>query len=530
MSSPTPNPNPSRPPHAAPAKASASPADLRAGLIVFFVALPLCLGIATASGAPPIAGLIAGFVGGTVVALGSKSSLSVAGPAAGLTVIVLEAIQQLGFPAFLLATMIAGGIQIALGLGGLGRIGQFVPNAVIRGMLAAIGLILVLKQLPHLVGHDPDYQGDLGFSQADGHNTFSELLYSVAGFNLPAALVAIASGLTMYFWRDYARLPLRRFVPRELATVAVGLLCSVLFLGTGYEISPEHLVSVPLLSEVGGLSGLWVSPDFSMLGNVAVWKTAFTLAIVASIESLLNVEATDRLDPQRRVTPPNRELMAQGAGNIVSGLIGGLPVTSVVVRSFANVHAGGRTRWASVTHGVLLALATLSLGSVLNLIPMAALAVMLLTVGYKLTPPKLYREVWQLGRDQFVPFIATVAFIIFTDLLTGTLFGIGFAIFFMVYSHYRSAIVVTDDGDYRLIRFVSNVSFLHKARIKEALASMPPGSHIILDGTRASTVDVDVIDTIREFETELEVRGVTLSIRRSPAALHNYFREEEQAA
>lgn len=505
-------------------------ADLRAGLIVFFVAVPLCLGIATASGAPPLSGLIAGIVGGTVVALISKSSLSVAGPAAGLTVIVLDAIQRLGFQAFLLATVIAGGMQILLGAAGLGQIGQLVPNAVIRGMLAAIGLILVLKQLPHAVGHDPDYEGDFAFHQADGHNTFSELFAAVGGFNPAAALVAVLAGLTMYFWRDYARLPLRKYVPRELAAVAVGLGCSVLFVGTSFQFSSEHLVSIPLLAESGGLRGLWVAPDFGAIANVEVWKAGFTIAIVASIESLLSVSATDRIDPYRRLTPPNRELVAQGSGNMVSGLIGGLPVTAVVVRSFANVQAGGRTRWASVSHGALLLVATLAFASTLNFIPLSALAVVLLVVGYKLTPPKLYREVWQLGRDQFVPFMATILFIVFTDLLTGTLCGIGFAAFFMLWNQYRSAIEVIDEGDQRTIRFVASVSFLHKARLKNALMAIPRGGHIVLDGTRATTIDADVIDTIREFQEQVNDRGVKLSIRRSRTAPHNYFREEEQAA
>jgi MFS superfamily sulfate permease-like transporter len=504
-------------------------ADLRAGVIVFFVALPLCLGIATASGAPPLSGLIAGFVGGTVVALSSKSSLSVAGPAAGLTVIVLDAIQRLGFRAFLLATVLAGVIQIVLGASGLGRLGQLVPNAVIRGMLAAIGLILILKQLPHAVGHDTDHEGDFSFHQLDGHNTFSEIFYAASGASLSAVFVAVLAGLAMYFWRDYGRVRLARFVPRELLAVAVGLGCAMLFVGTSFEFSGEHRVSIPLLSEVSGLTALWVAPDFGAIANPAVWKTAVTIAIVASIESLLSVEATDRLDPYRRVTPPNRELVAQGAGNMVSGLLGGLPVTAVVVRSFANVNAGGRTRMASVFHGVLLLAATLGLAALLNNIPLAALAVILLVVGYKLTPPKLYKEMFRMGRDQFVPFIATVGFIIFTDLLTGTLLGIGFAFFFMVYAHYLSAVVVTDDGNVRLIRFVANVSFLHKARIKDAMTSMPSGSEIVLDGASAISVDADVIETIRDFQSQAADRGVTLSIRRSPTARHRYFRQEERA-
>ncbi len=523
-------PGPADAGHRPPESSSFSSADLRAGVIVFLVALPLCLGVATASGAPPLAGLIAGLVGGTVVALTSGSSLSVAGPAAGLTVIVLDGITRLGLPAFLTATLLGGGIQLSLGLLRLGRVAQLVPNAVIRGLLAAIGLILLLKQLPHAVGYDADPEGDFAFQQPDGHNTFSELFYSLAGGELPGAvIVTLCAGIAMWLWRDYRAVPLRRYVPRELAAVVVGVVCTLLLAGTAFELSPEHRVNIPQLSEVGGLAGPWTSPDFSAVTRMDVWRTAFTLAVVASIESLLCLEATDRIDPLHRVTSPNRELVAQGLGNAASGVLGGLPVTAVVVRSFANVHAGGRTRWSSVTHGVLLACATLFAAHLLNYIPLAALAVILIVVGYKLTPPKLYKELWALGNEQFLPFITTVIAILLTDLLTGTLLGIGFAVFFVLWGHYRSAIVVTDDGNYRLIRFVSNVSFLHKARLREAFESAPPGMQVILDGTRARAIDSDIKDTINELAVLAENRGVTLSITRSRSALHEFFREESPA-
>jgi MFS superfamily sulfate permease-like transporter len=505
-------------------------ADLRAGVIVFLVALPLCLGVATASGAPPLAGLIAGIVGGTVVALASGSPLSVAGPAAGLTVIVFDGIQRLGLPAFLMAGLLGGAIQLSLGVLGLGRLAQLVPNAVIRGMLAAIGLILILKQLPHAVGYDADPEGDFFFAQRDGHNTFSELFYSLGNITPGAVLVCVFAAVVMFLWRDYKGLALRRAVPRELAAVASGLALGLVFVGSAFELAPEHRVSIPLLSEVGGLAGLWTAPDFGAVARLDVWKTAFTLAIVASIESLLCLEATDRVDPLRRVTSPNRELVAQGLGNAVSAGLGGLPVTAVVVRSFTNVQAGAQSRWSSVTHGVLLLGATLFAATALNHIPLAALAVVLIAVGYKLTPPKLYREVWRLGSEQFVPFITTVLAILLTDLLTGTLLGIGFAVFFIVWNQYRSAMVVTDDGNYRMIRFVSSVSFLHKARLKEAFESAPPGSHIILDGTRARSIDADMMETIKELEDKAKSRGINLSITRNPSASHGFFREEQQAS
>jgi MFS superfamily sulfate permease-like transporter len=504
-------------------------ADTRAGLIVFLVALPLCLGIATASGAPPLAGMVAGIVGGTIVALASGSHLSVAGPAAGLTVIVLDGIEKLGLRAFLLATLLAGVMQVLLGAFGLGRVAQLVPNAVIRGMLAAIGLILVLKQLPHAIGYDKDYEGDTAFFQPDGHNTFSELLYSIQAFAPGAVVISVLSALALLLWRDYDKLPLRRFVPRELMAVVVGLGTALALRDTGLALSPEHRVSIPLLSEVGGLSGLWVMPDFSAITQPVVWTTALTVAIVASIESLLSLEATDRLDPYRRVSSPNRELIAQGLGNTASGALGGLPVTAVVVRSFTNVQSGGRTRVASVVHGVFLLLATLFLASVLNQIPLAALAIVLIAVGYKLTAPSLYKQVWAMGREQFVPFIVTIACILFTDLLTGTLLGIAFSIFFIVYTHYRTAIVVTDDGPSRMVRFVYDVSFLHKARLKEAFEGTPRGGHLIIDGTRARSVDADVVETIQDFQANAPSRGVTVSIKRSASASNHYFRDEVSA-
>ncbi|MFT3925185.1 MAG: SulP family inorganic anion transporter [Myxococcales bacterium] len=508
-----------------------SPSDLKSGLIVFLVALPLCLGVATASGAPPLAGLIAGVVGGTLVGLASGSALSVSGPAAGLTVIVLDGITRLGMPAFLMATLLGGGIQLTLGALRLGRFAQLVPNVVIRGMLAAIGLILLLKQLPHAVGYDADPEGDFAFEQLDGHNTFSELFYSLAGGELPGAvIVSVFAGLAIWLWRDYRNLPLRSFVPRELFAVLVGVVCTMLLTGTPFELSPEHRVSIPRLGEVGGLKGLWTSPDLAAIGRLDVWRTAFTLAMVASIESLLCVEATDRIDPLHRASSPNRELLAQGLGNAASGALGGLPVTAVVVRSFANVQAGAKSRWSTVTHGVLLGLATLFAAHLLNFIPLAALAVVLMVVGYKLTPPKLYREIWELGTAQFFPFITTVLAILLTDLLTGTLLGIGFSVFFVLWGQYRSAIVVTDDGEYRMIRFISSVSFLHKPRLREALETAAPGTQIILDGTRAHAVDPDIMDTIREFEAVAQGRGVTLSITRTRTALHGFFREDEARA
>jgi MFS superfamily sulfate permease-like transporter len=470
------------------AQIAPSSADARAGLIVFLVALPLCLGIATASGAPPLAGLIAGVVGGTVVALASGAQLSVAGPAAGLTTVVLAGIQGLGFPSFLTAVMIAGGLQVLMGVCGFGRFVQLVPSPVIRGMLAAIGLILVLKQLPHAVGWDLDPEGDMSFVQSDGHTTFSELRYALSGLHPGAVVVSLCSAIGLFAWRDYGSVRLTRYAPRELMCVISGLLAAWFLRGNSLALSSDHLVNIPPVAGLSGVAELWTRPAMGGFSAFPVWKLAITLALVASIESLLSTEATDRLDLFRRRTPSNRELVAQGLGNVTSGFLGGLPVTAVVVRSFTNVQAGGRTRWSSVLHGVLLLAATLGLASLLNLIPLSALAVVLLMVGYKLTSPTVYKQMWQLGLHQFVPFIVTIFATLFTDLS-------------------------------------QDISFLHKGRLRAALQTPFNYRYLVLDGTRVRHVDPEILEMLRELEADQGSRRVELSIKRSMAALHEFFRE-----
>lgn len=489
-------------------------ADFRAGIVVFLVALPLCLGIATASGAPPFAGIVAGIVGGIIVGLASGSSLSVAGPAAGLTVIVLDGITQLGLSAFLTATMIAGAMQLVMGLLGLGRLAHFVPNAVIRGMLAAIGLILVLKQVPHAVGYDADFEGDFGFGQPDGHNTFTELLYSLEALQAGAIIVTIIGFVAYFAWRDYGSLKLTRLMPPHLVVVIIGAIAAATLGATAFSIAPSHFVDVPLIKESGGILGLWEAPALDAFSNPEVWKTAGVLAAVASIESLLSVEATDRLDPLHRITPTNRELGAQGLGNMVSGFLGGLPVTAVIVRSSANVQAGAHSRLSAVFHGVLLAIATLTLAGLINRIPLAALAVILLIVGGKLTAPKLYREMWAKGMSHFVPFIATVALILLTDLLTGTLLGLAVGLFFVLRTNYHTGIIVTKDGINRHIRFGTSVSFLNKGRLKEIFEDVPEGGTVIIDCTQSHFVDDDILDVITDFETLAHDRRIAVEICR----------------
>lgn len=498
--------------------------DLRAGVLVFLVALPLCLGIATASGAPPLSGLIAGIVGGTLVTLVSGSGLMISGPAAGLTLLVLEGITHFGMRAFLSCVVLAGLMQLAFGALSLGRFARLVPQVVIRGMLAAVGLVLILKQLPHAFGYDTDPPGDLTFLQRDGHNTFSQLFYMLESVSGGAVLVSLSCALAMLAWRDYAGVRLSRFLPRELVTVVVGLVGSYLLRDTTLSLSPEQRISVP--AALGALDSVLITPDFSAMGRLEVWRSALSLALIASVESLLCLEAIDRADPLNRSTSENRELLAQGLGNTASGLLGGLPLTAVIVRSFVNLESGGRTRRASLTHGFMLVAATLLAAPMLDHVPLSALAVVLIVLGYKLTRPRLYREIWQQGWDQFLPFVTTIVAILLSDLLTGTLFGVGFALLYLVWNQYRSAIVVTDDGNYRLIRFVANVSFLHKGKFREAFETAPPGTQIILDGTRTHTLDLDMLRAIEEAKELAQRRGLGFTISRSRSALHSFFREE----
>jgi SulP family sulfate permease len=429
---------------------------------------------------------------------------------------VLSAIERLGFAAFLTATLLAGGIQLAAGLLRFGGIARMVPHAVVRGMLAAIGILLLTRQLPMALG----YTGELSWRALVGGAALDSL-------QLGALTAALAAGAAMFVWRDYGKLKLKKVVPAELMAVIAGMVACVLTAGTGLSLPQSQLVTLPILSD-SSLAELWAKPDFKVLLSPAVWTTALVLACVASIESLLCVEATDRQDPERRITDPNRELVGQGLANATSGLLGGLPVTAVVVRSFTNLHAGAKSRWSAVFHGVLILAALAFLGPVLNYIPLAALAVVLIVVAFKLTPPRLYAEMWRLGKDQFIPFIATVVLVVGTDLMTGTLGGLAVALLYSVYKEYRSAVIIVDDDGHRLIRFASNVWFLHKMLLRDALFSTLNGGtrYVLLDGTAARRVDPDVIDLIREFGEHAASRGVEFSIYRTAGAPVPFFREE----
>jgi MFS superfamily sulfate permease-like transporter len=463
--------------------------DFPAGLVVFLVALPLCLGISLASGAPLFSGILAGIVGGVVVSLLSGSALSVSGPAAGLTVIVLNGIETLqSFEAFVLAVAIAGVLQLVLGFLKAGVIGLYFPSSVIKGMLAAIGLILILKQIPHFLGADDDFFGSMAFIQPDGRTTFSEMFYAFSAINVGALIVGIVSMVILIVW-DTATLKRYKFfklVPGALIVVLVSIALNELFkvMAPDFVISPTHLVSLPIIGSLGEFGDVLNFPDFSMLTNPQVYVVAVTIAIVASLETLLSVEAADKLDPHKRRTPTNRELKAQGIGNIVSGLIGGLPMTAVIVRSSANVAAGAETKISSFIHGVLLLLSVLFISKFLNLIPLSALAAILLVIGYKLTKPSLYKSQLKIGSEQFIPFIVTILAILFTDLLVGISIGLVVGVFFILKANYKSPYFYhkVDHPEKEIIRIKlsEHVSFLNKASIILTLDHLPQDSHVTL--------------------------------------------------
>lgn len=410
--------------------------DLPASLVVFFVALPLCLGIALASGAPLFSGIIAGIVGGIVVGAASGSPLGVSGPAAGLAVVVLGYLTTLGsWQAFLMAVVLAGVIQVIAGYLKMGSVARYFPESVIKGMLTGIGLIIILKQIPHAIGYNDEFQNDFGFENLDSANTFSELSHMMNHITLNAVIIAVISMLILILWDELLAKKHKIFkaIPSPLVAVVVGII-----LAKFLELHETQIVSIPVTSGLGEFLGHFTAPDFSQITNPQIYVMALVMAIIASLETLLCVEASDKLDPQKRVTPTNRELKAQGLGNIISGLIGGLPITQVVARSSANVNFGAKTKLSTISHGFLLLISAIAIPSLLNMIPLATLACVLLMVGYKLAKPAIFKEVYHLGREHFIPFVATIIGMLYFDLLKGVGIGMGFAMFFILRNNYHS--------------------------------------------------------------------------------------------
>ena len=480
--------------------------DFTASIVVFLVALPLCLGIALASGAPLFSGILAGIVGGIVVGILSGSATSVTGPAAGLTAIVAAQIGKLGaFDTFLLAVMLAGLLQIILGICKAGFISSFFPSSVIKGLLSAIGIILILKQIPHLIGHDPDPEGEMSFEQPDHENTFTEIWSSLFDIQPGAALVGILSLLILLYW-DKIKVLKKTGVPAPLVVVAVGVGISLLLRQTGsaWAISVSHLVQVPVAQDIGAFVGFLQLPNFAAFNNPDVYVAAITIAIVASLETLLTIEAVYKFDPEQRSCSPHRELLAQGLGNFTSGLIGGLPMTSVIVRSSANVNAGNKTKLSTIFHGVLLFGCVLFMPNWLNEIPLAALAAILLVTGFKLASPKIIKQMISEGRKQYLPYFITVAAIVFTDLLMGIFIGLAVSIGFILHSNMRRPLRKVMEkhptGDVLRIELANQVSFFSRAALDTTLRNAPRGSHVLLDARSTNYIDVDILDLIKDFQ------------------------------
>ena len=490
--------------------------DIPASIVVFLVALPLCLGIALASGAPLLSGIIAGVIGGVVVGFLSQSHVSVSGPAAGLAAVVLSAITQLGsFDIFLLAVVIAGALQIIVGVIKGGFVANYIPSNIIKGLLAAIGLILILKQIPHAVGFDSDPLGDLSYHQQDGENTFTELFKLFNYVSFGSVIISLFSIFTLIYWD---KLPFKKskFFPASLFVVVMGVLLNLVaekFLPQ-FAILDKHLVNIPAFQ---GFSSLITLPAFSSIGNYNVWVVAFMIAVIASLESLLNLEAVENLDPHKRQASPNKELIAQGIGNVLSGLLGGIPITSVIVRGSVNINAGAETKLSAILHGVFLLISIVLLSSVLNLIPLASLASILLLTGYKLAKVALFKDMYRKGLNQFIPFIVTIVAILFTDLLIGVVIGSLFSTFFLFRSNFNNPFKLRKESlhlDETLrMELPNQVSFLNKASIKDTLWSVPNNSKVIIDARNSYYIDNDILEIIDDYKNVVSVeRGIKLNV------------------
>ncbi|MGK3959214.1 SulP family inorganic anion transporter [Sorangium sp. So ce118] len=506
-------------PQAAPEKESAPPLDPRlsanlkydipAGLVVFLVALPLCLGIALASGAPLLSGIVAGIMGGLIIPLVSRAQLSVSGPAAGLAAIVLAGITSLqSFQAFAMAVVIGGVLQLALGVLKAGAISHFFPSSVIKGMLAAIGVLLILKQLPHAVGFDKDNFASESF-QADGGNTFTMLGQATQAIEWGAFLISAVCLAILVGW-EKSRLAKISWLPAPLIAVLVATLGNELFKVAvpSLALEQKHLVSLP----TGDLFSALQQPAWSAILRPEVWVLGVTLAIVASLETLLNLEAVDRIDPWQRKSPPNRELVAQGLANIASGLVGGLPVTSVIVRSSANTNAGARTRVSAFTHGALLLLAVVFAAGLLSHIPLACLATILLVTGYKLAKPKIFAEMHKLGWSHFIPFVVTIVAIVLTDLLKGIAIGLAVGVLFVLRTQMNRVFDVVHEGARVTIRFNKAAYFFTQGKLVTLFERLPSDSHVVVDAQGASYIDHDVAELIRRFQQSAPRRNIRVEV------------------
>ncbi|MBL7709606.1 MAG: SulP family inorganic anion transporter [Chitinophagaceae bacterium] len=483
-------------------------ADMLSGMVVFLVALPLCLGIAVASGAPPFAGIITGVIGGIVVGLLSSSNVSVSGPAAGLIAIVVAAITDLGYEPFLVAVVIAGLIQLTLGFVKAGSISSYFPTSVIEGMLVAIGIIIIKKEIPHAIGYDKEHEGDF-FSYellSEDKGFFTEIIHAFNYAHLGAIMITVISIGIIVAFNKVPALKKIKAIPGALVVVVVGIILNEIFKSTGSTLAivgQEHMVTLPTASSFSEFFGQFSTPDFSAFSNSKVWVVGVTIAIVASIETLLCLEAGDKMDSMKRYSSANVELKAQGVGNILSGLIGGIPMTSVIVRTSANVNSGAKTKLSAIAHGVFLLLAVVSIPFLLNKIPMACLAAILIMIGLKLASPKVFKHMWRTGKHQFIPFIVTVVAVVLTDLLKGVGIGLAVSIFFILRGNMKLAYFFKKEkhkeGETIYIDLAQEVSFLNKAAVKQTLAHLPPNSKVVIDAANTVYIDYDVLELIRDF-------------------------------
>ena len=494
--------------------------DIPASLVVFFVALPLCLGIALASGAPLFSGIIAGIIGGIVVGSLSGSKIGVSGPAAGLAAIVLTAIGTLGgYENFLVAVVLGGAIQIVFGLLKAGVIGYYFPSSVIKGMLTGIGIIIILKQIPHFFGYDADPEGDFAYQQVDGQNTFSEIVMMLKNVSLGPTIIAIIGLTIMLFWDKVLAKKAKFFkvIQGPLVAVVLGIVYYLSTEGTKYGVGADHLVSVPIPSDFSSFIGQFSFPNFAAITSPAVWVTGFTIALVASLETLLCVEATDKLDPDKNVTPTNRELLAQGTGNMISGLIGGLPITQVIVRSSANIQSGGKSKMSTVIHGCMLLVSVILIPGLLNMIPLSVLASILLIVGFKLAKPALFASMYALGWKQFLPFTVTVIGIIFTDLLMGIALGLMVGVVVILIKSYQNShflhIQDVSNGVHKIkMELAEEVTFFNKGAILKELDSLPENSFLELDVRKTRYLDYDIIEILEDFSSKAQNRNISIKL------------------
>ncbi len=491
--------------------------DLPAGIVVFLVALPLCLGVALASGAPLFSGLIAGMVGGLVVAWLSGSQLSVSGPAAGLTVIVFNAIETLGsFQGFLVAVVLAGIMQLIAGFLKAGVIGAFFPSAVIKGMLAAIGLILIIKQIPHATGYSENFGGPEAYSEADAHELFLPILDAFSSISHGVMLICTVALLILIIWERpwFKHQQFLKLIPGPLIAVIWGVIYNLAAerWAPDWAVSAVHLVNVPVSNNVGEFLSNFSFPDYSYWTNPQVYLIAATLAIIGSLETLLSLEAVDKLDPLKRTAPTNRELKAQGVGNIISGLIGGLPITAVIVRSSGNIYAGGKTPLSSFIHGLCILLSVMFFASYINYVPLGCLAAILLHTGFKLAKPALFMDFYRKGWSQLLPFVITISAILTTDLLKGMAIGLIVGLFFVIKANYRAAITMTQNGSSYRLTLNKDVAFLNKALLRKLLLHVKPNSTLIIDASRSQFIDHDIVETIDDFLVTAPIHNISVEL------------------